>query len=245
MENLIVVPDAETLAQRGAEEFVARAAGAAAFRVALAGGGTPRRLYQLLADAFRTRVAWERVHFFWGDERCLPHDHPESNFRMAREALLDPLGAPAANVHPVDTGLDAEAAARAYQDEMARVFGIPAAGPPPAFELVLLGLGPDGHTASLFPRNPALRERRAWAVGVHGAPKPPPERVTLTAVTINRARAVVFLVAGADKAEALAAVLEGPRDPERWPAQLVRPEGTLLWLVDEAAAGRLTGRREG
>ena len=243
--DLVVLPDAEALARRGAEEFCAHATGALArqpaFRVALAGGGTPRRLYELLAGApFRSAVAWDRVEFFWGDERCLPHDHPESNVRMAREALLGPLAVPAAHVHPVDTTRDATAAARAYQIEIARVFAVPPDGPPPAFDLVLLGLGPDAHTASLFPGHAAEREARAWVVDVHDAPKPPPERVTLTPAIINRARAVLFLVADAGKAGALAAVLEGPPDPDRYPAQAIRPAGTLRWLVDRAAAGALT-----
>jgi 6-phosphogluconolactonase len=242
--DVIVLPDVEALARRGAEEFVAHAraavAGGTAFRVALAGGGTPRRLYQLLAGPdLRSSVAWDRVEFFLGDERCLPLDDPESNFRMAREALLDPLGVPARNVHAVDTTRSPEAAARAYQEEIARVFGVPVDGPPPAFELVLLGMGPDGHTASLFPRNPVLAEERAWVAAVHDSPKPPPDRVTLTRATINRARAVVFLVSDAGKAEALAAVLEGARDPQRWPSQLIQPAGSLRWLVDTAASARL------
>jgi len=245
--DVVVLPDVEALARRGAEAVVA-AAGAAfargtAFRVALAGGGTPRRLYQLLAGPdFRGAVAWDRVDFFWGDERCLPLDDPESNFRMAREALLDPLRVPTGNVHAVDTARTPEAAAAAYQADIARVFAVPATGAPPAFDLVLLGLGPDGHTASLFPRNPVLAEERRWVAAVHDSPKPPPDRVTLTRATINRARAVVFLVSDGTKADALAGVLEGARDPQRWPAQLVQPAGTLTWLVDTAAAARLARR---
>jgi 6-phosphogluconolactonase len=243
--DLLVLPDAEALARRGAEEFHALAsatlARAPAFRVALAGGGTPRRLYEILAADYRTRVPWDRVGFFFGDERCLPLEHAESNFRMAREALLAPLAVPAQNIHAVDTSQAPAAAAHAYEAELARVFGVPAGGPPPAFDLILLGLGPDAHTASLFPGNPALREERAWVVHVRDSPKPPPDRVTLTAPTINAARAVVFLVADAGKADALASVLEGARAPERWPAQLVRPAGTLRWLADRAAAGKLAG----
>jgi 6-phosphogluconolactonase len=255
--DLIVLPDPEVLAGRAAEEFASAAAEALArnpvVRVALAGGSTPRRLYEILArDPFRGRIPWPRVDLFWGDERCVPPDHPDSNFHLVREALVEPLGTGGPNVHRIPVELAAadategpDVAARAYEAEIARAFGVPLAGQPPVFDLVLLGLGPDAHTASLFPGSPAVRERVRWVVGVRGAPKPPSDRVTLTPALINRATAVIFLVAGEDKAAALATVLEGTPDPERLPAAAIRPAGRLLWLVDRAAGGRLRAARAG
>lgn len=234
--------DAEEVARAAAEEVALAAARADAargrFTLALAGGSTPRRLYALLADArapFRARVPWERTHVFFGDERPVPPEHPDSNYRMAREALLDRV--PVASVHRIP-GED-PAAAEAYEDELRRFFEVPPGGPPPRLDLVLLGLGEDGHTASLFPGSDALGERRRWVaaplvarLGVH--------RLTLTLPVLDRAREVLFLVAGADKAEALARVLAPAAGAPALPAALVRPEaGPPRWIVDLAAAARL------
>lgn len=212
-----------------------------AFRVALSGGSTPRPLYELLAaEPHRSAIAWKRVDFFWGDERPVPPGHPDSNFGMVRAALLDEVPADPARIHRIEAErADRDEAARAYQAEIAGVFGVPADGSPPAFDLVLLGLGPDGHTASLFPGTAALAETTRWVVA-QSSPGPHDNRVTLTAPILNEARRVIFLVAGASKASALAAVLEGDSNPQRWPAQLIRPtHGELLWLVDRAAAAGL------
>jgi 6-phosphogluconolactonase len=237
--------DLEQMSEAAAIEFAQRTAAAAAqrgrARVVLSGGSTPRRLYERLAEEpLRTRIDWSALDFFWSDERAVAPEHPQSNFGMAREALLDRLALRPEQVHrmPADT-VDLDAAARAYEREIADAFGVATGYDPPAFDLVLLGLGADGHTASLFPFSDALAERRRWVtahrLAVNGA-----ERLTLTIPILDEARAVVFLVGGADKAEALAAVLEGPPDPTRLPAQLVRPRsGELLWIVDRAAAGRL------
>jgi 6-phosphogluconolactonase len=241
-----VFADAEAVSRAAAQEFVRCAGPAIAargrFAVALSGGSTPRRLYQLLAaEPFRAQVDWSRVDFFWGDERCVPPDHPDSNYRMAREAMLEKLPVPADRVHRMEAErADRDAAARDYEQTLARVLGVPAGGEPPALDLILLGLGPDGHTASLFPHTAALAEKSRWVV-VNYVPKFNTDRLTLTAPVLNQAREVLFLVAGADKAEPLAEVLEGPPDPERLPAQMIRPaQGRLVWYVDRLAAARLS-----
>ncbi len=187
--------------------------------MALSGGSTPRRLYQLLAgEPFRGQVDWPRVEIFWGDERSVPPDNKDSNYRMAHEALLEALKLPAGHVHRMQAErADRDAAAREYQDEIARAFGVDANGGPPAFDLVLLGMGPDGHTASLFPHTAALGETKRWVV-VNHVPQMNTDRMTLTYPVLNRAREVLFLVAGADKAERLDELLQGPPDPQRLPS---------------------------
>jgi len=234
--------DAEGVSQAAAVEFVRCAAEAVAargrFSVALSGGSTPQRLYQLLAlPPHRAEVDWTKVEVFWGDERCVAPDHKDSNYRMAREAMLDKLPIPAGQVHRMEAErADRASAARDYQSILARV--LPGSAPP-ALDLVLLGMGPDGHTASLFPGTRALEEKSAWVV-VNYVPKFATDRITLTVPILNRARQVLFLVAGTDKAERLAEVLEGPHEPTRLPSQLIRPEGRLVWFLDRAAAARLT-----
>jgi 6-phosphogluconolactonase len=237
-----VFPDAYALAEAAAGELVALAALAMAragrFTVALAGGSTPLRLYRLLArPPYRERVDWERVEWFWGDERPVPPGHPESNYGAAREALLGPLGVPDARVHRIEAERsDRGAVACQYAAEIARVTGVDPGGYPPALDLVLLGMGADGHTASLFPWSPALWERRRWVV-TQFVPALGTDRVTLTPPILNCAREVRVLVAGADKAETLRAVQGEPAEPERYPVQLIRPaEGRLVWLVDAAAS---------
>ena len=241
-----VFPDADSVSRAAAEEFVRRASDAVAargrFTVALSGGSTPKRLYELLAEpALRSQADWGRVEWFWGDERCVPPDDGDSNYHMAREAMLSRLPIPPGHVHRMEAERpDRDAAARDYQAVIARTFGHDADGPPPAFDLILLGIGPDGHTASLFPHNAALDETARWVVAVRDVPKPPPDRLTLTYPVLNAAYEVLFLVAGADKAGVLAEVLEGPADPKRLPSQGVRPDnGRLVWFVDRAAAARL------
>lgn len=229
--------DAASLTAAAAEE-VARAAersiterGRLAW--ALSGGSTPRALYRRLADEFKTQVDWSRVHFFWGDERHVPPDHPESNYRMAREAMLDALAPPPANVHRIRAEEpDAAVAAALYEAELRAFFAL-SAGEWPRFDQVLLGLGKDGHTASLFPGGEAVRERERLVVA-SCVEAQNTFRITLTPPVINHAARAVFLVSGDDKAEALRAVLEGAREPERYPAQVV--EGNVLWMVDRSAA---------
>lgn len=239
------VGDAEQLSRAAADECIQLARTAidryGRCTLVLSGGSTPRRLYELLAaPPQRDQIDWTRVELFWGDERTVPPDHKDSNFRMVNEALLQPLSIPAARIHrmPAERA-DRDRAAADYREEIARVFDLPAGGAPPTFDLVLLGLGPDGHTASLFPHTAALKEARRWVVPNH-VPQLGTDRLTMTPVILNRATCIMFLVAGADKAAALAEVLEGPTDTERLPAQLIRPEtGRLVWLIDGAAAARL------
>lgn len=209
------------------------------FSVALSGGSTPRALYARLASPpLRDALDWSRTHVFWSDERHVPLDDPESCYRMAREALLEQVPIPAANIYPAPTeGRTPEQAAQTYAQTIQRFFG---AGLP-RFDLVLLGMGPDGHTASLFPAAPAVTSpSEALVVPVFGAPKPPPTRLSFSYHLINTAAHVLFLVAGADKAHTLHQVLLGTYEPERLPAQGVHPaDGTLTWLVDQAAAQEL------
>ncbi|MGH7360829.1 MAG: 6-phosphogluconolactonase [Candidatus Methylomirabilales bacterium] len=243
--GLVVLADPAALAQEAAERFAGIAAKALAragrFTVALTGGSTPKRLYTLLAaEPYRSRLPWPETHVFWGDERCVPPDHPESNYRMAHDALLRQLPIPPEQIHRM-RGEDPERAAADYEQRLRTAFQ-PQAGMPPRFDLVLLGMGADGHTASLFPHTEAVRENQRWVVRNH-VPKLQAHRLTLTAPVMNRGAAILFLVAGDEKAAALQEVLEGPADPERLPAQLIRPTtGRLVWLVDRAAASRLAGR---
>lgn len=243
--DLRVFTDGAELARAAVEEFTRRAEEAiharGLFAVALSGGSTPRRLFALLADPeepFRDRIDWRAVHLFWGDERHVPPDHPESNFRMARETLLDRVAIPAANIHRVrGEEPDAARAAALYEDEMRAFFH-----GAPRFDLVLLGLGADAHTASLFPETAAVRERERWVVAPR-VEKLGAFRITLTPAVFDRAAAVIFLVQGEEKAGALRAVLARGRDPERLPAQAVHPQdGEILWLVDRAAASGLDKR---
>ncbi len=246
--ELRVHASTDALMHAAAEELIATAKNAVdtsgRFAVALAGGNTPRQLYTLLAGGkYAPRIAWASVEVLFGDERCVPPDHDASNYRMANEALLAHVPLDSTRVHRI-RGEDApSAAAAAYERTLRTVFATPT-GPPQAtagrcLDLVLLGMGDDGHTASLFPHAPTLGEREGWAVPAVGS-APPKERVTLTAPMINAARQVMFLVVGASKATTLRRVLEGPRDPEALPAQLVAPvAGRLTWMVDRAAAAAL------
>jgi 6-phosphogluconolactonase len=239
-------PDAEAVSRGAAEEFVRcarEAIGAQGrFTVTLSGGSTPRRMFEMLAEPpFRDQVDWSKTHSFWGDERSVSPDHRDSNYRMANEAMLSRLPIPSGQVHRIEAERqDRDAAAREYQAIIAKTFAVDPNGAPPAFDLVLLGMGPDGHTASLFPHTAALAESKRWVV-VNFVPKFNTDRVTLTVPILNKAREVLFLVAGADKAGPLAEMLEGPPDPERLPSQLIKPTaGALLWFVDRLAVAKLT-----
>lgn len=238
MREVRVFADAAELMQAAAGEIV-RAAGQAVaargrFTWALAGGSTPRDLYRLLAsDPFRDRLPWPAIHFFWSDERHVPPDHPESNFRMAREAMLDAVPVPPDNIHRVRAEEpDAQRAAAEHEATLRSFFDLsPDAWP--RFDLILLGLGKDGHTASLFPGGAAVHERERLVV----APWVEAQRayrITLTPPVLNHARRALFLVSGEEKAGALHAVIEGEHQPDRYPAQVV--EGNCLWMVDRAAA---------
>jgi len=228
--------DAEQVANAAAELFVATAAKAiqerCIFRVALSGGSTPKRAYELLATkTFSQRIDWDHVHLFWGDERYVPSDHPDSNFRMTAQALLQRVSIPGGHVHRVKTELapPAECAAD-YERTIRESFG----SSPPEFDLIYLGLGTNGHTASLFPHSAGLREKKL--VFADNIEEVKAWRISMSAPLINQGRVVAFLMAGVEKAQVLQDVTLGPRDPERLPAQLIAPQGELVWIVDKGAA---------
>jgi 6-phosphogluconolactonase len=230
-----VFENAEALARDGAEWLCGLAqASERAFAVNLSGGSTPRRLYECLAAPdIASRFPWNRTHWFWGDERFVPHDHPDSNYRMAREAFLARVPVPPDNVHAVPTqGLSPEQAALAYETTLKRFYGADTLAPDrPLFDVTLLGIGEDGHTASLFPEQPALHETKRWAVAVIGAKAE--ARITLTYPALDSSRDLAFVVTGRDKREVVARVQEGDRT---LPAGAIRPVGRLHWLMDRAAA---------
>jgi 6-phosphogluconolactonase len=273
-----VVGDAAELTRAAAEEVTAALSSLPAPpSILLSGGSTPRALFQLLADPaspYRARIAWEAVRFFWGDERHVPPDHPDSNFRMAREAMLDHVPVPAAHVHRIaGEEPDASRAAALYEHDLIASFHlqpdrgnvaasyaptapiVPAVAAPsadpaiaaaldrpadwPRFNVVLLGLGEEGHTASLFPGSPVLGEERRL-VAAPWVEAHQTYRITVTPPVINHAARVIFLVSGASKAPAVAAILAGRHQPSLYPAEVVAPgKGRLLWLLDRAAASQL------
>jgi len=213
------------------------------FSLVLSGGTTPRPLYELLAaPPFRSAIDWSKVEFFWGDERVVRPDDPRSNFRMAREAMLDKLNIPAAHIHRIRAEEpDLDAAARDYEAEIERVLGTVAGvgRRPPHFNLFLLGMGPDGHTASIFPDTDALSETERWVISVD-VPSLGVKRITMTPLLINKAHFIIFIVTGAAKADVVADVLQGPRDPRRCPAQLLHPlPGEVMWFADRDASAKL------
>jgi 6-phosphogluconolactonase len=204
------------------------------FRISLSGGSTPKTLFGLLAsDEFKSRFPWPRVSWYWGDERFVPYDSPESNYRMTREAMFDKAPVSAANIHPVPVDGTPEEAARRYERTLQEAYGAKILDPARAlFDLTLLGLGPDGHTASLLPGEPVLQERERWVAAVsHGRPE---VRITMTYPVIESSRRVAFLVSGREKAPIFRAIRAGASDV---PAARVRPVGELFWFADRAAAG--------
>jgi 6-phosphogluconolactonase len=237
-----ILPDEAALAERAADLFVALTSAAlrerAVANVALAGGTTPRAMNALLAaPPRRDAVAWDRIRFFFGDERSVPPDHPDSNYRMTRETLFDPLGIPPEHVFRIRGEDEPHAAAAAYAQVLERELG-----PRPRFDVLYLGMGPDGHTASLFPGTLASIDDTQLVVA-NWVPQFNTWRITLTPHVINAAAAVVITCGGAGKADALHAVFDGPHDPATYPVQLVAPQdGDLHWLIDEAAAAKLARR---
>jgi 6-phosphogluconolactonase len=233
--DIRVFDSAETLARDVADWLAALArASDRAFAINLSGGSTPRRLYQRLATPeMASQFPWDRVHWFWGDERFVPHNHPDSNFRMVREALLSHVPVPAENVHAVPTeGLSPEEAAAAYESTLKHFYGgSKLADDRPLFDITLLGLGADGHTASLFPGQPALQETKRWAVAVIGAKAE--ARITLTYPVLDSSRDLAFVVTGVEKRGAMARAQAGDR---AIPAGAIQPLGRLHWFTDRAAA---------
>ncbi|MDE3136777.1 MAG: 6-phosphogluconolactonase [Acidobacteriota bacterium] len=230
--------DREALSRAAAAELADAAAKAiearGRFDLALAGGSTPRRLYEILASEYYRRIGWARTHLFWSDERYVPESDPLSNSRMARKALLDPLGITPENVHAMPTFFpDPEQAALAYEQTLRTHFG----GGIPRFDLILLGMGPEGHTASLFPGSAALEEKMRWVLPVRVAAEPP-LRLTLTLPVLNAAREVFFLVSGPDKAAIVRKILSlSPDEVAPYPAARVNPEGRVILFLDRAAQG--------
>jgi len=247
-----IYDDYEAMSEAAAQLFVEQATRAvrergwesegARFTVALSGGHTPQRTYELLAQPPlsdrnpRQEVPWQQVHVFWGDERCVPLDDPQSNARMTREALLDHVPIPDAQVHPIRCAQDPEQAAEDYAADLRAHLG------PQHFDLIFLGLGENGHTASLFPGTDVLEEQSRWTRAVYVAEQDM-WRVTLTAPLINEAAVIAFLVTGASKAEVVHRVLEGPYQPKHLPAQLIQPvNGIVYYLFDAEAASKLDDR---
>jgi 6-phosphogluconolactonase len=236
--NLRVYEDPRRLAEAAARDFTARAEAAVdalgRFAVALAGGSTPKATYEALARHYSGELDWGRVHAFFGDERAVPPAHEDSNYRMAHDALLSRV--PVGGVHRMCGELPPAEAAAAYERELREFFD---PDEPPRFDLILLGLGEDGHTASLFPETSALDVADRWVVA-NPVLKLETTRLTLTIPIINAAKAVTFLVAGEDKAAAVKQILEGDADPRAYPAKFIRPEGgDPAWMVDKAAASLL------
>ena len=240
-----IFEDAAEVAEAAANKFIELAREAIAesgrFTVALAGGSTPKRAFELLArESYRQQLDWSKVHVFFGDERTVPPDDAESNYRMANETLLSRVNLPPENIHRINGVGDAVANALLYEDEL-RTFFNDAAWP--RFDLVLLGMGDDGHTASLFPGTKALNEQEAW-FAANWVSKLDTYRITLTLPAINHAAHILFLVTGESKAESLKDVLDGAQTAaERLPAQLIKPlDGSLRWFIDRAAATLLSGK---
>ena len=206
------------------------------FAIALSGGHTPGKMYSLWAqtEQYRNKTPWDRVHLFWSDERFVPADDPRSNYRMARETLISQVPIPAENVHPMPTNLSSpEECARAYETELLKFFG----SEPPAFDVQLLGIGDEGHTASLFPGSPELGEKVRWVAAVRVAAEPP-QRITLTPVVLNQGRNTFFLVAGEGKRAILSAIRdELASKPSQYPAARIHPAREPVWFLDQAAAG--------
>ena len=243
--DIHVYPTSQALLEAAAQHLLDHARQAIetrnSFTIALAGGSTPKGLYAMLAaPPFRSQLDWTKIRFFWGDERHVPPDHADSNYRMAHEALLSHLPISMAHVHRVPSELpDAQTVADQYEAVLRKQFAV--SGPEiPRFDFILLGMGPDGHTASLFPGTKAVHETNRL-VAAPWVERLQTSRITFTPVLLNHARQVTFLICGHAKADTLHAVLEGPFQPDALPAQVIGPRaGTLTWFVDQEAAGALT-----
>ncbi len=240
--TISIYPDTETLSQQAAQYIVRVAQESISahrrFTLALSGGSTPKKLYGMLAEEpYRSQIDWTLVDIFWSDERCVPPDDMESNYHMAQQVLLSKVPIPANQIHrmPADQ-TDRHAASYAYTLEMQQAFGSDGV---PNFDLIQLGMGPEGHTASLFPHQASLHEQQRLVMPVVVS-KPPPPRLTFTPRLLNAASHVLFLVTGAEKQDAVQAVLEGEYQPDEYPAQIVKPSrGEVTWMLDTAATGKL------
>jgi len=243
-----VLASADQLFRAAADEFVSQATDAVSthgrFTVALSGGSTPRRLYQLLAESYAHSIPWGQVFLFWGDERHVPPDHPDSNYRMASEAMLSKVPVPMENVFRIHAEENATRAAADYEQTLKNFFQL-RPGEVPRFDLILLGMGSDGHTASLFPDTAVLQEQSRLVVA-HWIDKLQTYRITLTLPVLNNSACVMFLVTGGDKADVLREVLETDSSGAHFPSKLIQPKnGSLLWLIDRAAAGARSSNAQG
>jgi 6-phosphogluconolactonase len=241
--KIIVLDDAQALYIRAAEEIAHHAGEAICthgeFTLCLSGGSTPAGTYELLATRFLLSIDWKEVQFYWGDERCVPPEDPASNYAMAHQTMLSRLPTRPDQVHRIHGELPPDEGAQSYEKHLRNIFGL-AEDEFPRFSLALMGLGDNSHTASLFPGTPALHETERLAVAVE-VDAPQRHRISLTAPVFNNAATVLFLVSGEGKAQAVKNVLEGPRDPDQFPAQLIAPtNGELVWLLDKAAARLLS-----
>ncbi len=241
-ERIVVAKSVSKLFERTAELIVSSAEDAIRargfFSIALSGGSTPKGLFELLASPeWRNRIDWTKAQVFWGDDRYVPHTDPRSNYLMAKQSLLDHVDVPANNIHAIPTDIPPDEAAQRYEQTVRDV--LRDHSPFPAIDFNLLGMGENGHTASLFPHRPTLHESKRLVVSDF-IPEVDMYRVTMTVPMINAGRRIAFLVAGSSKADVLRDVISGPRNPEQLPSQLIRPDkGELLWLLDSAAAAKL------
>jgi 6-phosphogluconolactonase len=241
--QIIVLDDSQALFVRAAEEIVHVSGEAICthgqFALALTGGNTPADVYSLIATRFHLSVDWNAVHLFWGDERCVPPDDPDSNYGMANRIMLSKLSLDPGQIHRMRGEADPEIAASEYENELRNFFSLNE-GEFPRFDLILLGLGDNVHIASLFPGSPALHETRRLAVAVE-VDAPQRKRITLTPPVLNNAARVMFIVSGKNKAEAVKLALEGPRNPDEYPAQIIDAnQGEVMWLLDRPAASLLS-----
>jgi 6-phosphogluconolactonase len=240
-----VLPDFEALSLRAVSTFVSASRDSIAtkrrFAVAISGGSTPRKLYMFLgSDTYRHQVDWQHIHLFWADERCVPKEDEASNFRTAFDTLLSKVALPDKNIHRIKGEEAPDIAARDYEEEMRRFFG---ESEKPGFDLIILGMGEDGHTASLFPGSKSLEETVRLAIPVY-LKEPKKNRITLTLPVLNDADQILFLVAGSSKAAVLSEILGDGGKKKGFPAGMVRPiHGTMTWLVDQEAAAKLRGSR--
>ncbi len=240
MTNIRVAPDAATLARMAANTIQELAHTAinqtGRFSIALSGGSTPKTLFQILASDYQEKIDWENIYVFWGDERCVPPDDADSNYKMARETLLDHVPVLEANIYRIRGELPPEEGAVQYEEALRGVFN----NQLPRIDLILLGMGDDGHTASLFPGTDALNEQQKWVIPNHVSTAKQTWRITLTLPVINNAANVMFLVAGTGKSKTLKRVLQGDYKPTELPSQLIKPtNGNLVWAVDHAAKSLL------
>jgi 6-phosphogluconolactonase len=244
--KITILDDAQSVYVHAAEE-IAHFAGEdicthAQFTIALSGGSTPAAIYELLATRFQLSVDWKEVQFFWGDERCVPPDDKLSNYAMADRTLLKHLAIKPDQIHRMRGELSPDDAAQSYEDELRAAFGI-GDGEFPQFNLVMLGLGDNRHTLSLFPGDRKAIEEKTRAVIAVEVDATPPWRITFTPAVANHAQRAMFIVTGREKAEAVRDIIEGPRDPIRFPAQSIQPAGgELIWLLDKAAASLISAR---